>query len=98
MGKPAESDSLKLMHQLVQMAGLGGLPDAPLFKRMVLVLDVDDVPRLYTEGFLEKSEGFTEDVRVYAEEKPVIVDTTTMQNQVFRTAVPLPRHSKEGEK
>jgi hypothetical protein len=44
----AETDSIQLMRQLAKMANIewGG------FVKMVLVLSVDDMPRLFTEGVL----------------------------------------------
>lgn len=86
--KAAYHDTLTLMKQLARMAGV---PEG-LHRRMVLVLDVEDVPRLYTEGYLirDAAEELST-VALETEEKPVIVDTTSMQNERFRTSVEVHR-------
>ena len=43
-------DTTALMHQLARMAGV---PEGR-FNKMTLVLDVDDVPRVYVEGYLRE--------------------------------------------
>lgn len=49
-----------------------------------MVLDVDDAPRLYTEGFLTTEEQLIQ-TELQVEEKAIIVNTTSMQNKEWRT-------------
>lgn len=75
-------DPVPLMRQLARMAGIGdGVP----IRRMVLVLDVNDVPILYTEGFLRGVDEPLAETELRHEEKPVIVNTTTMQDERYHT-------------
>ena len=103
-------DSIELMRQLAKLAGIpeGG------FRRMVLVLDIDSIPVLYTDGIilkpkdvplkLEVPEGPLKhehkrvDVQMSAglsvqqeigDSLREIGDTTTQQNERYRTKVPL---------
>lgn len=85
--KPLETDTIKLMNQLARMAAI---PEG-YHHRMVLVLDVDDIPRLFTETFLVKTDEELEAVPLTAEERPIVVDTTTMQNKHMVTKIPLPK-------
>lgn len=83
-----EIDSIKLMRQLAEMAGV----EARLFRRMVLVLDVNDAPRLYCESFLYStdkrltSEGQQIQAQIRgADDPPLVVNTTTLQNEKWET-------------
>lgn len=80
-------DSVSLMKQLAKMANI----EACGLRRMVLVLDVNCCPMLYTEAFLDKKNSDVELVptELKVEEKAVAVDTTTMQNETWRTKEPL---------
>ena len=83
------TDCRPLMLQIASMANM----DYAGIRRMVLVLDVNDIPRLYVESNLdrERSEGVELektplDVKL---EKVDFKETTAMQNEMFRTyAVP----------
>lgn len=84
------ADTIPLMKQLAAMAGI---PEGRI-RRMVLVLDVNDIPRLFTEGFLtaERSEGVElEKVSLEVTDEPIVVNTTTMQNEFFVTKTPVER-------
>jgi hypothetical protein len=50
--KSLKYDPRPLMRKLCEMAGLPFDAEHPWVSKMVLVLDVDDVPRLYTVGLL----------------------------------------------
>ena len=78
-------DSIPLMKQLAAMAKM----DASPIKRMVLVLDVDCAPMLFVESFIDDTGDKLADTPLIVSEEPVFVDTTTMQNQKFRTKAPL---------
>lgn len=76
-------DSVPLMRQLAKM---GNIPES-WCKRMVLVLDVDDSPRLYIETFLDakNSKGVAlVPTQLLVEEQPMTVDTTVMQKHTRR--------------
>lgn len=66
------NDPLPMMKQLAEMAGV----PSGLYRRMVLVLDIDDVPRLYCEQYLgqDKTLPFV-NTRLEFEEKAVTVKT-----------------------
>lgn len=71
-------DSQALIRQLAKMANV----EAAGIRRMVLVVDVYEPPRLYTEHFLDKlnSQGVElSPVPMKVEEKHVDVSTTSLQ-------------------
>ena len=76
-GRETLVDSIPLMIQLAKLAGI----EAGGFRRMVLVLDIDQAPKLYTEGLLRVPEGqvvsLAADGVLKTEEAPVMVDMTT---------------------
>ena len=81
--------SIPMMHQLADLAGI----PRGLFKRMVLVLEPDCTPILHTEGMLyePKTDLKTElsgdgDAIKHVPDSPVVVDTTSMQNERWRTS------------
>jgi hypothetical protein len=77
-------DSIPLMHQL---AGMAGIP-AGKFRRMVLVLDIDAPPILFTDGFINESDTPLTPTPLEVVEAAVVVDVTTLHNQNFRTYRP----------
>lgn len=81
MSKQICHDSVTLMKAIAKLAGVqeGG------FQKMVLVLECDEVPRLYMSGFIrstpeEFKEGFTDlecaelDNPIHVSDEPVQVD------------------------
>lgn len=78
-----ELGSIPLMHQLSEMANI----PLALCRRMVLVLDVADMPRLFIETFLnaEKPDVPLVKTELVVSNEPIIVDTTTLQNNVYCT-------------
>lgn len=83
--RPLNHDTIVPMRQLAKMANV----EMGLIRRMVLVLDVDDVPRLYTEMFLQQPTEELTPVDLKVEERPIVVNTTTMQNEHLKTSQPL---------
>ena len=63
------------MRQLAEMASI---PEGRI-RKMVLVLEVDSVPRLYTEGFLDSTEEKLVLTELIVEEKSFVVDLIEMQ-------------------
>lgn len=94
--RPTEHDCRILMHQLAHMANisLAGV------QRMVLVLDIEDIPKLYVKMLLQESEGFLNTVPVEPITADVEVDpdtyevkaipTTTVHNKTLKTFAPKP--------
>lgn len=86
---PKFEDVCELMKQLATMANM----DYAGTKKMVLVLDVEAIPTLYVESYLDRKilgrdELHKIDLNVV--KGPVDVrETTTIQNEIFRTYVPL---------
>lgn len=106
-------DSTPLMRQLAAMANI------PFGKihRMVLVLELDDMPRLYTAEYLNQSDQPLASTTLHAapldvdpsvvvdrvmgvpirvpnpHDTPEAVDTTSVLNEKFRTAVPRPKNT-----
>lgn len=78
------TDSVPLMRQLARMANM---PEAGI-RRMILVLDFEDTPKLYVETLFRGQEEELVEVRLDPP-KPLIVDTTTFLNERFRTCVQL---------
>lgn len=78
------TECIPLMRQLARMAGI---PEGRI-SRMVLVLSVDDIPRLFTEGFLMEQEEL-ETTTLAHEERAVIVDTSSMQGRELKTLTPI---------
>jgi hypothetical protein len=89
-------NSIPLMHQLAKLAGIeeGG------FKQMILVLDIDDLPRLYTVGVIRTEQGNKvmeepEDgwdqiiIKHDTIDVPVVIDLKTLQNDDWRTKLGL---------
>lgn len=84
-------DSLSLMRQLAKMAGM----ETAGIQHMILVLDVEDIPRLYTAGLIRTE---TPDAQLEIPEgevishqpipNPIVIDATTMQNQIWRSKLP----------
>lgn len=82
-------DSRDLMLQLAAMANI----EQAGLRRMVLVLDIEQSPVLYTEQFLDKksSEGVQlVPVKLNVERARVPMDITTFQNEEYRTYAPAP--------
>lgn len=88
---------------MIAIAEWAGIPKGG-FKRMVLVLDIDDIPRLYTEGLIRHEEGKELQLppcEVKVAEKHVevdlpeqqlslkVADITTQQNEKWRTRCPV---------
>jgi hypothetical protein len=93
MAFDSEYDSRPLMRQLAAMAQI---PESRA-RRMVLVLDVDDAPKLYVEQFLDRNvETVLVDTPLVVAhgrvdvtmDGGVTVDTTSMQNREYRTCEP----------
>lgn len=85
------ADSVPLMKQLAKAANIELAP----IRRMVLVLDCDDAPRLFVESFLQGTAtdnllSELEKTELVVSNEPMIIDTTTMQNKNWRTSVPKP--------
>lgn len=74
------NDSVPLMRQLARMASIS----EGRIRRMVLVLEIGEIPKLYTEGFLTNEEALR-DTELLVEERSIVVSTTTMQNNQFET-------------
>lgn len=71
---------------MMQLARMANMPEAGL-RRMILVLDMDDVPKLYVDTLLRGEEE--ELVATPLEAEELVVDTTTFLNENFRTATQL---------
>lgn len=63
--------------------------DASLIRRMVLVLDIDESPKLFVEMFLSKEDELVfVPLEAMEVDEPLIIDTSSMQSQTWRTASP----------
>ena len=80
----SEVDPRPLMIALAKMAHI----EASNIRRMVLVLDCDDLPRLYVETFLEKGKLELPDTELEVAKGPL--NTTVMHNEQFRSYAPRP--------
>lgn len=87
---PPLLDCVPLMHQLAEMANI------PMARcdRMVLVLDVNDLPRLYVSSHLGPAPEKLEKAKI-GSVQPLVVDTTTMVNELLNTRVALPKRTDE---
>jgi hypothetical protein len=68
-----ENDGRALMRQLARMANL----EEGLIKKMVLVLDCDDIPRLFVETYLDTDKCQNEELvptKLEVSDQPVIID------------------------
>lgn len=70
--KPLEIDPRPLMRQLARMADMEPAP----IRRMVLVLDVECVPTLFVETFLNHNEEQLVNTPLAVSDVPVIVSAT----------------------
>ena len=82
-------DSLDLMRQLAKMAKIDLAP----ITRMVLVLEVDEIPRLLVESQVDKGvELGPAQLEVETGPLPDVIDLTSIQNKVFKTQIPRPEY------
>jgi hypothetical protein len=84
MPKPM-TDSRPLMKFLCKMCGIA--QDAPI-RKMVLVLEVDQEPKLSVDAMLDDV-GLLDDFKCPDDGNSTVVDTTTMRNEKWRTHSPL---------
>lgn len=83
MADQGDSDPIPLMRQLAEMANM----PLALCRRIVLVIYVEDVPRMFIETFLnqDKTKVQLQRTEMVVSDAPINVDTTTMQNDTYRT-------------
>lgn len=81
------TDCRPLMIQIAEMANM----KLSRIKRLVLVLDIDDIPRVYVESYLkaQPEDHKLVSTKLEVKEEYYAVDTTSMQNQKFRTHEPV---------
>lgn len=72
---------------MLQLAKMANMPEAGI-RRMILVLDIDDVPRLYVDTMFRGEEEELVEAPLTPQSLGG-VDTTTFLNEQFRTAVQL---------
>lgn len=84
MPKPLVN-SRPLMKFLCKMCGIA--QDAPI-KKMVLVLEIDQEPKLSVDVMLDDV-GLLDDFKCPDDSNSTVVDTTTARNNVWRTYSPL---------